>query len=158
VGALLGDGVTCSQPLEGIGLVPPPDSSSLSDAPHLLGKSIPWHQHGEGSQETPNVLSPIPAWGLHPAQHPYLDREGERHEAEAAEVHVDGVEDGPEEVVAGRRGAGDGGGRVPLVGRGGRVVIPRVGGVHGHGEGHPTALRLHQLRSARGAGQHGPFI
>lgn len=47
-----------------------------------------------------------PTWD--PAM-PYLDREGESHEAEAAEVHVDGVEDGPDEVVTGWRRGGSGG-------------------------------------------------
>lgn len=77
---------------------------------------------------------------------PYLDGEGERHEAQAAEVHVEGVEDGPDQVVAGR---GGGGGRPPL---GGRPLLPRVRGVHGHGEGHP------RLRQPRGSAAGPSFI
>lgn len=86
----------------------------------------------------------------------YLDREGESHKAKAAEVHVDGVEDGPDEVVAGRRrgpDSDDGGRQVPFVGCHGQVVLPGVGRVHGHGERHPAALLLHQPGWGSGAGQ-----
>lgn len=107
-----------------------------------LGVSTGW-----GSQGTPHVQPPIPT------RRPYLDGEGERHEAQTAEVHVDGVEDGPDEVVAGRRGDEAGGSRLSLVGRRGQVVLPWVGGVHGHGEGHPAALLLHQPGWGSGAGR-----
>lgn len=56
-------------------------------------------------------------------------------------------------MVAGGRGDEDGRRRLPLVGRRGQVVLPWVGGVHGHGEGHAAILLLQQPGWGSGTGR-----